>query len=333
MKKLIIGGSGHVGAYLARVLLAENYPVRALVRRSSNIQGLAGLDVELVYGDILEPDSLARAMAGCDVVFHLAAPTNLIPEQIHIIVDGTRNVLEQADKAGISNLVYTSSIVTIGYANAAGKILDETSNQRTPASTYHLGKWQAEKLVLKFSQTSAMSVVVVNPSTIVGPLDYRITPSNFPIQRCLDRGLPFTFDSGLTVVHVEDVARGHLLAMLKGKSGQRYILGGDRIATPEYFKLICKLCQRPQPYFKIPRPVMLLMGAGFSTLQRAGYKTVPFTYEQAAQLVGKYGWYSSRKAADELGYSWRSVEEAVHSYIQWAQTRSVPPQSVRDFKA
>lgn len=323
MKKLIIGASGHVGAHLARVLLIENYVVRALVRPSSNIEGLAGLDIEIVYGDIIEPSSLTRAMTGCDVVFHLAAPTNLVPKQTHIIMEGTRHVLEQAYNLGIKKVIYTSSIVTIGYSTNPSVILDETSNQLTPASPYHIGKWHAEKLVLDFGQTTELSVVVVNPATIVGPLDYRITPSNLTIQRCLDNGLPFTFDSGLTIVHVEDVARGHLLAMLKGKAGQRYILGGDRIATPDYFKLICKLCQRPQPYIKIPRLAMLLIGAGFSVLQKVGFKSVPFNYQQAVQLVGKYGWYSSQKAADELGYSWRSIEDAVNSYILWARTRSV----------
>ena len=321
MKNLIIGGSGHLGAHLARVLLAANQAVRALLRPGSNAQGLAGLNVEIVHGDILDSESLARAMSGCDVAFHLAAPTNLVPEQIHIIVDGTKNVLEQAGKAGIRKLVYTSSIVTIGYSGSVGEILDEATNQRTTASPYHVGKWQAEKLVLEFARASAVSVVVVNPATVVGPLDYRTTPSNLPIQRCLDKGLPFTFDSGLTVVHAEDVARGHLMAMLKGRSGERYILGGERISIPDYFKLICRLCRRPQPYLKLPRPLMLLMGAAFSTLQRAGHPSVPFTYEQAAQLVGKYGWYSSRKAVEELGYSWRSAEESVRSYIQWVQTR------------
>jgi dihydroflavonol-4-reductase len=326
MKKLIIGGSGHLGAHLARVLLAENYEVRTLVRPSSNLQGLSGLNLEIVYGDILDTESLGRAMTGCDVVFHLAAPTNLASEQIHIIVDGTRNVLEQARNAGITRLIYTSSTVTIGYSSTIGEVLDETSNRLTPASTYHIGKWHAEKLALEFSQAQSMEIIVVNPATIVGPLDYRTTPSNLPIQRCLDKGLPFTFDSGLTVVHVEDVARGHLLAMHKGRSGERYILGGVRITTPDYFRLICRLCRRPEPYFKVPRAAMLMAGAGFSALQRAGYKSVAFNYEQARQLVGKYAWYSSQKAVEELGYSWRGIQEAVQSYILWAQDRSKPPQ-------
>ena len=287
MKKLIIGATGHLGLHLTRVLIANNYAVRALVRRSSNLIGLTGLDVEVVYGDILDPDSLAGAMIGCDVVFHLAAPTSLVPEMEHIIVDGTRHVLEQASHAGISKLIYTSSVATIGYARSPNEILDESFNQLTRASAYHTAKWHAEKLALKFSESSDVAVVVVNPATIVGPLDYRITPSTLPIQRCLDKGLPFTFESGLTVVHVEDAARGHLLAMLRGKAGQRYILGGDRITISEYFKLICKLCERPLPYFKIPRLAMLAAGAGFSVLQRAGVATVPFTYRQAAPLGGK----------------------------------------------
>jgi dihydroflavonol-4-reductase len=276
----------------------------------------------MVYGDILEPESLAMAMAGCDVVFHLAAPTTIVPDQVRIIVDGTRNVLEQAQHAGVTKLIYTSSVVTVGYSGTPDAILDETSNQMTSASTYHLSKWRAERLALEFDNAGAMSVIVVNPATVVGPLDYRVTPSNRPIQRCLDKGLPFTFDAGLTIVHVEDVARGHLQAMLAGKPGQRYILGGDRITMPDYFKLLCRLCHRPQPVFRVPRPAMLLIGAGFTVLQKAGYRSAPFDYRQASQLVGKYAWYSSRKAADELGYSWRSIEDAVQSYILWAQRGS-----------
>jgi dihydroflavonol-4-reductase len=163
-------------------------------------------------------------------------------------------------------------------------------------------------------------VVVVNPATVIGPLDYRVTPSNQPIQRCIDRGLPFVFDSGVTVAHAEDVARGHLLALLHGRVGERYILGGERTTIAEYFRLICALCGRPKPYVRIPRFAMLALGTGFSVLQRAGKRTVPFTYNQAVQLVGKYGWYTSQKAAAELGYSWRPLAKAVSSYIEWVNT-------------
>lgn len=207
MKILIIGASGHLGAHLARVLLADGYDVRVLVRPTSNTQGLAGLALELVYGDVLDPDSLARAMAGCEVAFHLGAPTSLVPGLSRTIVDGTRHVLEQACRLGLEKVVYTSSIVTVGYSTNPATVLDEDSSQLTPATAYHVAKWHAERYVLDFAKSGRLPVVVVNPATIIGPLDYRVTPSNQPIQRCLDKGLPFSFDSGLTVVHAQDVAR------------------------------------------------------------------------------------------------------------------------------
>ncbi len=321
MKKLVIGASGHIGAHLVRALLSQQYQVKALVRETSNLQGITGLDVEIVYGNVLDPNSLKGAMRGCDTVFHLGAPTSLESTTSQVIIDGTKNVLDEAHRLGISKLIYTSSTVTIGYTSDPNVVLDETYSQLTPASSYHTAKFYAEKLVLDFSQKTGFEVVIVNPATVIGPLDYRVTPSNLAIQRCLDRGLPFVFDSGLTVVHAEDVARGHVLAYLHGKSGQRYILGGDRMTIKEYFGLICKLCGRPQPYFKIPRWAMLAIGAGVSALQRAGVKSGLFNYNQAVNLVGKYGWYSSQKAARELGYSWRPAPEAIGSYVEWVHGR------------
>ena len=317
MKKLVIGASGHIGAHLVRVLLKENYEVRAFVRKTSNLQGLEGLDIETVFGNVLDPESLRKAMAGCNAVFHLGAPTVLEPASQEIIVKGTKNVLDEARRQEVEKIIYTSSVVTVGYSSNPDIILDETSNQLTPASSYHVAKFQAEKLVLDFSRESKLPVVIVNPSTVIGPLDYRVTPSNFPIQQCLDRGLPFVFDSGVTVVHAEDAARGHLLALLHGKGGERYILGGDRMLMQDYFRLICKLCGRPQSYFKIPRWAMLAIGAGFSALQKLGIKRVPFDYSLAKCLAGKYAWYSSQKAVQTLGYTWRSAENAIQSYIEW----------------
>ena len=320
MKKLVIGASGHIGAHLVRALLAEKYNVKVFVRQTSNIKGITGLDAEIAYGDVLDPDSLRNAMAGCDTVFHLGAPTSLGPTTSRVIIDGTKNVLDEAYRLKINKLIYTSSIVTIGYTSDPNVILDETYNQFTPASSYHTAKFLAERLVLDFFKKTGFPVVIVNPATVVGALDYRITPSNLPIQQCLDRGLPFVFDSGVTIVHAEDVARGHVLTYLHGKSGQRYILGGDQMTIKEYFGLICKLCERPQPYFKIPRWAMLGMGAGFGVLQQAGVKKIPFNYDQAINLVGKYGWYSSQKAVRELGYSWRCAQEAIGSYIEWSHS-------------
>jgi dihydroflavonol-4-reductase len=318
MTVLLIGASGHLGSHLARVLLADGYRVRALVRPSSDCRGLAGLDLELVTGDLLDRASLGRAMHGCRAAFHLAAPTSLTPGLSRTVVEGTRNVLDEAARAGLERLVYTSSIVTLGYAHRP-EMLDESASELTPASEYHVGKWQAEQLVLAFVKQTGFPAVVVNPATVVGPLDYRVTPSNAPIQRCLERGLPYTFDSGVTVVHAEDAARGHVLALERGAAGERYILGGDCVTIADYFRLLCELCCQPLPRWHLPRWALLASGAGFSLARLLTRRQVPFTLGQARHLVGRYGWYSSQKAVRELGYTWRPVREAAGSYIDWAR--------------
>jgi dihydroflavonol-4-reductase len=329
MSVLVIGASGHIGAHLCRTLLAEGYVVRALVRPTSDTAGIAALDVEVVHGDVLDGASLGRAMAGCTEAYHLGAPTGGEPGTQTVIGQGTRNVLEQALHSGLQRVVYTSSIVTVGYAPRPGIVLDESSNHLTPATPYHAAKWHAEREVMDFSRRTGLPVVVVNPATVVGSLDLRVTPSNAPIQRCLDRGLPFTFDSGLTIVHAEDVARGHLLAMRRGRPGERYILGGDRLTIRDYFRLISSTCQRRGPWINIPTWAMFALGAGFSLLHRLGKKRVPFTWSQARQLVGKYGWYSSHKAVRELGYRWRPAQEAIADYVAWAQSGREAPGCVR----
>jgi dihydroflavonol-4-reductase len=319
MRVLIVGASGHLGAHLARVCLARGCAVRALVRPTSDTRGLAGLDVEVVRGDVRDPDSLRKALAGCRAAYHLGAPTRVEQGLEQAIRQGTRNVLEQALAARLERVVYTSSVVTVGYADGPGVVLDEQAGRLTPATSYHVAKWHAERDTLEFGRRTGLPVVVVNPATVIGPLDYRVTPSNAPLQRCLDSGLPFAFASGLTVVHAEDVARGHFLAMERARPGGRYILGGERVTVPSYFKMICAACGRPGPYLKVPRAAMLGLGACFGLLRKLGWRSAPFTFSQVKELVGRYGWYSSAKAARELGYSWRPAREAIVSYVEWVR--------------
>ena len=184
-KVLVIGASGHLGGHLVGLLVSMGFEVRALVREGSRTEGLANLAVELVYGDVLNKPSIARAMEGCDAAFHLAAPTPLVSGLRKVIVQGTRNVLESAQTLKLSTVVYTSSAVTVGYTDEPDTILDESNWTTVPASPYHLAKFEAERMVLAFAKTATFRLVVVNPATIVGSLDFRITPSTQPIQQCL----------------------------------------------------------------------------------------------------------------------------------------------------
>jgi dihydroflavonol-4-reductase len=319
MTVLVIGANGHLGAHLVRQLLDAGNPVRALVRRTSETKALEGISVEIVRGDIQQPHSLLEAVEECEEVYHLAAPTHRVPDASAAIVQGTRNVLHACQHARARRLVYVSSIVTIGYSWTADVILDERTNQRTDATTYHTAKWVAEQDVIKFGRTEGLSVVIVNPATLIGPLDYRVTPSNAPIQWCLEGGLRIALPGGVTVVHVEDAARGLLQAMQHGRTCERYILGGDRLTIREYFALIAKECGRPGPLMTLPRAAVMAAGIAFSAVERLSGRRMPLTFSQARHLVGKYGWYSSDKAVRELGYSWRPAAEAVKEYVSWVR--------------
>ncbi len=319
MKALVIGASGHLGAHLTRVLQNEGHSVRAFVRPTSDLRGLQGIDLDVFRGTLAEPAALAAAVEGCDEVYHLAAPTERQPGAQTSIVGGTRNVLEACRNGRVARLVYTSSIVTVGYSSSQDIILDEATNQRTDATTYHSAKWLAEREVLSFAATHGLPVVVVNPATIVGSLDYRVTPSNAVIQRCMDHGLRLAVTGGLTVTHAEDVARGLALAMRRGQPGERYILGGDRVVLSEYFSLIADECGRPRPLLTLPRIAVMAGGACFSIVERLSGRPMPFSFSQARLLSGKYGWYSSDKAIRELGYRFRPVAEAVRDYVTWVR--------------
>jgi dihydroflavonol-4-reductase len=324
MKTLVIGASGHLGAHLIRQLNAAGHDVRALVRPSSDVRALNGVNAEIVHGDVQDIESLGSAMEGREEVYHLAAPTGRSSDAYRVIVLGTRNVLETCRDSSVRRLVYTSSIVTVGYSPSPRVILDEDTNHRADASEYHSAKWEAEREVMAFAARESLPIVVVNPATVVGALDYRVTPSNAPIQRCLDHGLRWAVPGGLTIVHAEDAARGLMLAMQHGRPAERYILGGDRLSIPDYFALIATQCGQPGPRLTVPRPVTIGAAAIFSAMELVGSRPMPFSLSQAWHLVGKYGWYSSDKAVEELGYAWRPASEAVLDYIRWTRAGRPP---------
>lgn len=319
MKALIVGASGHLGAHLARALLRRGVEVRAFVRPSSQTLGLFGLDIEIVTGDALDRDSLRKAMKSCAYVFHLAAPTGFDPKASEIILKGTKAVLEESARAKIERVVITSSTVTVGYSDKPVS-LDESTVTHSSVTQYHSAKWHAERHALDFARHGHMAVVVVNPAAIVASLDYRVTPSIAPIQRCLDRGLAIAFNGGLTIVHAGDVAEGHILAAESGVSGERYILGGEQLTIPDYFSLIAEICGKQSPRLVMPRWVMLAVGAGFSFVQLLGIGSVPFSFRQISNIAGRYAWYSSEKARRQIGYHWRPAREAIADYVDWVRS-------------
>src|SRR6204780_1550037 len=255
---LITGASGFVGSAVATTLLQAGFPARALVRQASPRFHLGGLDLEFVTGDLRDTDSVRRAMSGSRYVFHVAGDYPLWarnPGAIYAAnVDGTRNVMQEALRAGVERVVYTSSVATLGwpYDGASG---DETIplSEAEGIGTYKRSKIAAERLVEAMVARDRLPAVIVNPSTPIGPRDVRPTPTGRLIVEAGRGRMPGFVDTGLNLVHVDDVASGHLAALRRGRIGERYILGGDDVALGDMLAEIAAMVGRKPPRVKLPR--------------------------------------------------------------------------------
>src|SRR5690348_9628493 len=269
MNCFVTGASGFIGANLVHELVARGHRVKALLRPESDLRGLTGVDFERVPGDISEPDKLKRAMAGCDWCFHVAASYHLWLSDYKPMyaanVDGTRNVLEAAGRAGCSRIVYTSTVGCIGVPRPVegGRVIP--SDESTPVSAgqmsnhYKRSKWQAEQVAIELAR-KGLPIVIVNPSAPVGPRDVKPTPTGQVIVDFLNRKMPAYLDTGLNWVHVRDVAVGQILAAEKGRVGERYILGNaeGNWTMKEALHVLQEITRVPAPKMRVPHFVALM---------------------------------------------------------------------------
>ena len=320
MKALVTGATGFVGAAVARALLREQWQVRVLARRGSDRRNLRGLDVEVSEGDLTDVDSLQRAAQGCDGLFRVAADYRLgarDPAGLYRAnVEGTRNVLSAAHRSGVQRIVYTSSVATIGIP-ADGTPGDEQSanSLENMIGHYKRSKYLAEEVVREAAQ-GGLSVVIVSPSTPVGPGDVKPTPTGQLVLDAAAGRMPAYVDTGLNIVHVDDVAAGHLLAYERGRPGERYILGGQDMSLREILEVIARLEGRSPPRVRLPYAVVLpiaYVAEGFARLSgRSGRITL-----EGVRMSRKKMFFSSAKAARELGYRWRQPRQAFEDAIRW----------------
>jgi dihydroflavonol-4-reductase len=320
MKALVTGATGFVGAAVTRALLGAHWQVRVLVRHGSDRSNLQGLDVEVAAGDLTDFDSLEVAAAGCDAVFHVAADYRLgapDPSQLYRNnVEGTRNVLNAARSAGVRRIVYTSSVATIGIPG------DGTpGDERTPAALdamighYKRSKYQAEEVVREIARDGT-SVVIVSPSTPVGPGDLKPTPTGQLVLDAAAGRMPAYVDTGLNIVHVDDVAAGHLLAYERGRPGERYILGGEDMTLRDILHLISTLVGRKPPRVRLPYGLVLPMAYLAEGYARFSGRSGRITLE-GVRMSRKRMFFSSAKAVGELGYRWRPPVQAFEDAIRW----------------
>lgn len=314
----VTGGTGFVGANLVRLLLQEGYRVRALVRPNSALDNLQGLDVEQVNGYLNDPD-LDQVMQGCQYLFHVAAHYSLWQvdrDQLYQSnVLGTRNVLAASRKAGIERTVYTSSVAAIGVKQ--GGIADET--YQSPVNQligyYKQSKYWAEQEAVKAAQ-AGQDVVIVNPSTPIGPWDIKPTPTGDIVLRFLRRQMPVYLNTGLNFVHVGDVAKGHLLALQKGKAGDRYILGHQNLTLKELLDLLAQITGFPAPQYSIPAWIPFC-AAWVDERVLAPLGKTPSVPIDGVRMAGQMMYYDASKAVRELNLPQTSILTALRDSVEW----------------
>lgn len=323
MVALVTGATGFVGANIVRALLAEGTAVRVLVRRGSSQHNLTGLPVEVVYGDLSNAASLRPALAGCQTLYHAAAYYSLWtprPEEMYTInVTGTANLLKAALELGVSRVVYTSSVATVGLPED-GSPGDESRFLPVDQAIGHYkrSKVLAEQQALYFC-TQGLPVVIVNPSAPIGPWDVKPTPTGKIIVDFLRRNMPAYLDTGLNLIDVRDVARGHVLAAQHGKIGERYILGCQNMSLRAIFQTLAALSGLPAPRVRIPYGVALAAGYVSTWLARLTRKPprVPLV---GVQMARHPMYFTAAKAVRELGLPQSPIASAMQQAMTWFQT-------------
>jgi dihydroflavonol-4-reductase len=335
MNVLVTGATGFVGANVARLLVAENYRVRILARPSSSLRALEGCAVEVVRGDILEPASVADAIRGCARVFHVAGDYRLWatdPGEIYRgNVDGTRIVLEACARAHIERVVYTSSVGTLGLPHDDGGLGTETTPVRfgDMIGPYKRSKFLAERVAEEYA-ARGLPVVIVNPSNPIGPWEVRPTPTGQMILDYLRRRMVATLDTGLNLIDVADVARGHLLAAQRGRVGEKYILGCENHSLTEIFHMLERITGIRAPSVRAPHALIYLVALVSEGVARATGRPprVPLT---GVRMARKHMYFSAEKAVRELGLPQTPVETALRQAVEWftAYGYAPPPPAYR----
>ena len=321
MRTFVTGSTGFVGSHVARALAEQGAQLRLLVRAASDLRNVQGLSADLVQGDLRDAACLQKALAGCEAVFHVAADYRLWvrdPEQMYRSnVEGTRAILDAARSAGVRRVVYTSTVATMGFTQNGHAV-----NENSPVSLadmighYKQSKFLAEEVALHAGR-SGMDVVVVNPTTPVGERDIKPTPTGRIIVDFLKRKFPAYVDTGLNLVDVTECARGHVAAMERGRSGERYILGGENLTLKQILDRLAAITGLPSPRTRVPYGVALAAGVMDQFVTGHLFRGDPRATVEAVRMSRKKMFVSSEKAERELGWQPVLVTDALRRAVDW----------------
>jgi dihydroflavonol-4-reductase len=318
---LVTGGSGFLGSAVARTLIARGARVRALVRPTSSLANLKGLDCKPVTGDLTQRESLKEAVRDARFLFHVAADYRFWArdpgEILRANVDGTINLMREAQAAGVERIVYTSSVAALKVAGARGPV-DETARlaPHEAIGAYKRSKTLAERAVEEMAMGEGLPAIIVNPTTPIGPRDIKPTPTGRILLDAARGKIPAFVDTGLNFAHVDDIAEGHLLAFERGQIGERYILGGQNVSLRELLTAVAGLVGRRPPTISLPRPPLYPLAWGSEVVARLTGKE-PLLSVDSLRMSRYHMYFTSAKAERDLGYSSRPYLEGVADALAW----------------
>jgi dihydroflavonol-4-reductase len=328
MRLFLTGATGFVGSHVATLAAANGAQLRLLSRKTSNTENLPR-DAEVVVGDLLEPRAFASALAGCDAVIHVAADYRLwVPDPDDMYsanVEGTRQLLQLAREAGVPRVVYTSSVATMGF-RTDGTVVDESTpvSEADMIGHYKRSKWLAERVAIEAAE-AGQSVILLNPTTPIGAMDARPTPTGRIVVDFLNGNFPAYVDTGLNLVDVREIARTHLAALTCGRPGERYILGGENLTLKQILDRLAAITGLPSPNLKVPHAVAMAFAFLDETITGKLRGKEPRATVEAVRMGKKMMFANAAKAERELGFQVLPVESAMRAACDWFVANGYAP--------
>ena len=321
MKRVLVtGANGHIGANTVRSLLKRNYQVVPMVRKGADLRGIEKLGIDYVYGDILDYDAVVSALKGCDVVVHHASVYKMwVQDRNEILqpaIDGTENIFKAANETGVERIVYTSSMAAIGFANHPDQLRTPNDWNQDPHSNYYCAKTISEHIAVELSEKYGIPTIRLCPTLVLGPLDYRLTPSTKSLLDLIN-GTQTTYEGGLNYVHVFDVAEAHAQAIEKGDPGSRFIVGGENVHLKQVATLIYNITGHKPVHLGVTGPIAELTGAILGGISRITNKPPPYDRAVVKDMVGRYGYFDCNNTNEVFSLRPRGAEEVVQDTVRW----------------